>query len=182
MFVTRLDRYTLDSQVLFLNGAFLPRLAFPLALWLGSRRMKGVTALPLGVVLEVACHVSVAVLLTFELWRWGRYSTLLGPHMAKALVSAAWALQAAGLVVLGLATRNPMRRILGFALFALTVGKIFFVDTASLEYVYRIVSFVATGLLLLVVGYFYQRYVPVLFGPDSGKQDETLEPQQEDRT
>ena len=181
MFVSGLDRYHMfNSKVLLLNGGFLPRLAFPLALWWGSRRMKGVTTFPLGVVLEVACHVSVGVLLTFELMRWGRYSEVVGRNMANALISAAWALQAAGLVVLGLATRNRMRRVLGFALFALTVAKIFFVDTASLEYVYRIVSFVATGLLLLVVGYFYQRYLTVIFGAASGGESPGADPQKEE--
>ena len=171
MFVSGLDRYHMfNSKVLLLNGGFLPRLAFPLALWWGSRRMKGVTGFPLGDLLEVACHVAAGVLLTFELMRWGRHSPVVSRNMANALISAVWALQAAGLVVLGLATRNRMRRILGFALFALTVAKIFFVDTASLEYVYRIVSFVATGLLLLVVGYFYQRYLTVIFGPQPGDE------------
>ena len=179
MFMVGIGNYRLYSMLPMFNGAFLPRLAFPLALWWGSRQVPDTAEKPFSLVLEVACHVSLAILLAVELIRWGKHSVVVDPRMANALISAVWALQATVLVVLGLATRNRMRRILGFALFALTVAKIFFVDTASLEYVYRIVSFVATGLLLLVVGYFYQRYLTAIFGPQPGDEPPGAGPKKE---
>ena len=39
------------------NGAFLPRLVFPLALWWGYAQEGNVPHFPLGPVMEVACHV-----------------------------------------------------------------------------------------------------------------------------
>jgi uncharacterized membrane protein len=45
----------------------------------------------------------------------------------------------------------------GLALLGLAVGKVFLYDLSSLERVYRIISFVVLGLLLLIVSFYYQR-------------------------
>ncbi|HWN10031.1 MAG TPA: DUF2339 domain-containing protein [Pyrinomonadaceae bacterium] len=45
----------------------------------------------------------------------------------------------------------------GLALLSLTVLKVFLWDLSSLDRVYRIISFIMLGAILLVVSYFYQR-------------------------
>ena len=57
----------------------------------------------------------------------------------------------------GVRQASSAMRWQGLALFGLVVGKVFIYDLASLERVYRIVSFMALGVLLLIVSFLYQR-------------------------
>ncbi|MBS3735486.1 MAG: DUF2339 domain-containing protein [Phycisphaerae bacterium] len=72
--------------------------------------------------------------------------------------SVFWAVYAGGLVAAGFVWRRPDARYLGLGLFALTVGKVFIVDTAGVEVGYRIASFVALGTLLISASLLYQRF------------------------
>ena len=89
--------------------------------------------------------------------------------MSISLISAAWALQAFILVWIGLASRDQTLRIVGFAIYALAMGKVLVVDTSQLQEVYRIVSWMATGLFSLGAGYFYHRYSALLLQEAGGK-------------
>ena len=72
-------------------------------------------------------------------------------------VSAVWG--AIGLVLLSLGLRYDWRalRPAGFALFAVSLAKIFIFDLSQLSSIARAVSFLAVGALLLTAGFFYQR-------------------------
>jgi uncharacterized membrane protein len=72
-------------------------------------------------------------------------------------LSVLWTLFATGLIVLGIVRKSALLRWEALALFALTVGKVFLHDLASLERFYRILSFLILGVLLLVVSFLYQR-------------------------
>jgi uncharacterized membrane protein len=48
-------------------------------------------------------------------------------------------------------------RLAGLALLGLAVGKVFIVDLAALESIWRVASFLALGLLLLAGAFAYQR-------------------------
>ena len=54
---------------------------------------------------------------------------------------------------------------MGLALLSLTVLKVFLWDLSSLDRVYRIISFIMLGAILLVVSYFYQRSQQAETGP-----------------
>lgn len=56
-------------------------------------------------------------------------------------------------------------RLFAIGLFALTIAKVFFVDLKSLERVYRVVSIIGLGTVLLLAAFLYQRYRKVLFEP-----------------
>jgi uncharacterized membrane protein len=71
-------------------------------------------------------------------------------------VSAMWGVLALVLLYLGL-TRRLSLRIAGFALFGITLAKIFLFDLATLSSVARALSFLAVGAVLLLGGFFYQR-------------------------
>ena len=73
------------------------------------------------------------------------------------VVSAIWALTGLALLVAGLARRSPPLRYAGFALFGLTLAKIFLYDLAELSSVARAASFLAVGGLLLAGGFLVQR-------------------------
>jgi uncharacterized membrane protein len=72
-------------------------------------------------------------------------------------LSAFWAVLGFGALVAGLVRDLRMLRLAGLALLALAVGKVFIVDLAALESIWRVASFLALGLLLLAGAFAYQR-------------------------
>ena len=79
-------------------------------------------------------------------------------ELAKQLsISVVWALYASGLLIAGSIRRLRLLRVMGLALLSLTTLKAFIWDLSSLDRVYRIISFIMLGAILLVVSYFYQR-------------------------
>lgn len=92
--------------------------------------------------------------LTIETWvSVGRYL----PSMRQGALSIAWTLFALGLLLFGLKCKVRASRLAALALFGVTIWKIFFIDLAILEQVYRISAFVALGLLILAGGVIYLR-------------------------
>ncbi|HDZ21195.1 hypothetical protein LCGC14_0276340 [marine sediment metagenome] len=69
-----------------------------------------------------------------------------------------WAACAIALLVTGLLVRHTPSRYLALALLAITLGKVLLVDMADVETVWRILSFLATGLVLIGSSLAYQRY------------------------
>lgn len=153
-----------------MNPVFLSRLALILSLgWAGmvSRRIR---KHDLSVCFDLAAHLLLAILMAMEFWRWGQHSQLLSEKLSVSLVSAAWGVQAFLLIWFGLAKQSRPFRYLGFLLFFLTVGKTLLVDLSEVEKVYRIVSFLASGLLLVAASYFYQRYSSRLMGETKSEE------------
>jgi uncharacterized membrane protein len=57
-----------------------------------------------------------------------------------------------------MAMRERVYRWLGLAILACALGRVFVVDVWRLEELYRILSFVALGVVLLVLGFIYSKY------------------------
>ena len=74
------------------------------------------------------------------------------------MLSATWGAYAAGLTAVGIKLRYTPVRYLALVVFGITVLKVFIVDFSQLDSVYRIVSSIALGLLLMGASYLYQRY------------------------
>ena len=72
-------------------------------------------------------------------------------------LSVLWALYGGALLVTGRMRRARLLRLMALVLLGLTTLKVFFWDLASLDRVYRIVSFIVLGAILLVVSYLYQK-------------------------
>jgi len=81
-------------------------------------------------------------------------------QQGQVLVSALWGL--AGLCALLVGLRRDMRelRIGALTLLLVTVAKVFLYDLSALGSVYRVVSFMALGALLLAASFAYQRLRP----------------------
>jgi uncharacterized membrane protein len=75
----------------------------------------------------------------------------------QAMISMTWAIYAAGLIVAGLRRHYAPIRYLGILVFAATILKVFMIDLASLDRIYRVVSVIGLGVLLLTTSYLYQR-------------------------
>lgn len=79
-------------------------------------------------------------------------------ELAKQLsLSVIWALYGAGLLLAGSLWRVKVLRLMALVLLSLTTLKVFFWDLSSLDRVYRIVSFIVLGAILLAVSYLYQK-------------------------
>ena len=63
-------------------------------------------------------------------------------------------------LVFGFARRWTPARIFGLALLGVVTLKVFIVDLAALDVAYRVLSFVALGILLLGAAYLYSRFQP----------------------
>ena len=73
--------------------------------------------------------------------------------------SLVWLLYAGALLGLALKTGSSLLRYASLAVLMGTVGKVFVVDMASLDGLYRAASFLGLGLSLVAIGYLYQRFV-----------------------
>jgi uncharacterized membrane protein len=165
-FLVGLGEYSNGSVFPVLNLYFGSRFLWVLALWWGGRVAWKLEEHNWRYVGKILGHISLAILLAVELVRMGTKDAYLPERMAVSLISAVWALQALGLIVDGLLRRMRPVRVLGFVLFAITLVKIFTIDMMELEKVHRIISFFATGALLVVAGYCYQRFGAVLLGEE----------------
>ena len=85
-------------------------------------------------------------------------SVTTSPAFAQGCISAVWSCQAITLILLGLIGNLRYRRILGITIFGVVLGKVFLLDMSQIEAVYRILSFVACGILLLAASYLYHNY------------------------
>jgi uncharacterized membrane protein len=76
---------------------------------------------------------------------------------AQLLLSAFWSVTGLAGIVYGLVRDNRPARLAGLTLLGIAVFKVFLFDLAALESIYRVLSFLALGLLLLAGAFAYQR-------------------------
>ncbi|MCY1417806.1 hypothetical protein D9M71_333480 [compost metagenome] len=74
--------------------------------------------------------------------------------MVQAGLSIVWTLIALGLMIFGHLRARRDLWMVGVALIAVVVVKLFFVELGNSGGLARIVSFIGVGVLLLIVGYF----------------------------
>jgi uncharacterized membrane protein len=75
----------------------------------------------------------------------------------QVLLSAFWSLAGLAALVFGLLRDDKRLRLGGLALLGIAVVKVSLYDLAELEEIYRVLSFIALGLLLLAGAFAYQR-------------------------
>src|SRR5262249_46996552 len=73
------------------------------------------------------------------------------------LLSALWGATGLAALIFGLVRDERRLRLGGLLLLAIAVAKVFLFDLTTLESIYRVLSFVALGLLLLTAAFAYQR-------------------------
>lgn len=99
--------------------------------------------------------VLLLIVLTLEL------NTCLGafvPGLRAGGISILWAVAALAMVLSGILRDNAPLRFTGLGLFAVVVAKIFLSDLEQLEPVYRIVAFIALGIVTLCGSFVYLRF------------------------
>jgi uncharacterized membrane protein len=94
--------------------------------------------------------------------------------MKNIALSVLWGAIGFGAVVAGFILRKPPVRWVALGLLGLTVGKVLLVDMANVHTVLRVLSFLVTGGLLLVVSYIYHRVARAAAAPDPAPPAEAL--------
>lgn len=120
----------------------------------------------------------LAVLFIYLSLETNTFLTLFVPGIRSGGISILWSLFAIGLILTGIYYSLRIHRYLGLGLFAIVVWKVFFVDLAQLDAFYRIIAFIALGLLLLCGSFIYLRYresFEVELAEDSASPVERLE-------
>jgi hypothetical protein len=78
----------------------------------------------------------------------------------QVLLSAFWGLVGVAGLIIGLRTNSSAIRNGALGLLLLTIAKVFLYDLSTLTSIYRVISFIALGLLLLAGAFAYQRLRP----------------------
>jgi uncharacterized membrane protein len=103
----------------------------------------------------VTAQVVTLALLTSEITA---YWTLHGGRFARELmVSVTWGAYATALIVIGLQRSYAPIRYFAIVVFAVTIFKVFALDMAQLDRIYRVSSVIGLGILLLLTSYLYNR-------------------------
>jgi uncharacterized membrane protein len=151
------------------NAPFLAGLAAAAATGIGYVRLKQFVkepALRLPGQLVEGSILALALLAmwipTFEIARVFRYEPLrlrfVDPALAMHLaLSVLWSVNATIFLLIGFARRVPILRHAALGVYGLTIVKVFIYDMSNLETIYRIVSFVVLGVLLLFASVLYQK-------------------------
>jgi uncharacterized membrane protein len=71
--------------------------------------------------------------------------------------SIAWLAFGVALLGIGIAVNSERARLASAAVIALTIGKAFLIDMSTLTGAYRALSFMGLGLVLVAIGWLYQR-------------------------
>jgi len=79
-------------------------------------------------------------------------------NAANASLSVFWAVYAIILLAVGIARRNKLLRLMGVGLFGVVIFKVFLYDLWSLGSLYRIISSITLGVILLIASFAYHKY------------------------
>jgi len=126
----------------------------------------------LGPLLAVAAHLVILACFTLEaqdFWdvraeRWFAGREIDAWYARQATLSVGYALYAFALLAAGIVRQRALGRWLALIILAGTILKVFAYDLSKIEAIWRVLSFLALGLLLLAGSFLYHKYRRVLFG------------------
>lgn len=94
------------------------------------------------------------------------------PGLRSGGVSILWSVFGLSLVFSGIKRRIRALRLAGLVLFAVVAWKVFFVDLARLEQIYRIIAFIILGLLALAGSFAYLKYQQTFISQPPGESEQ----------
>lgn len=120
-------------------------------------------------------HLSVLIMLSSELVNQMRLShaddAVLYEKVARRMgFTILWALYSTVLIVFGIARKVKMLRIMGFTLFGVTLIKLL-IDSIHMSMGYKFIVYISVGVILVTIGFLYQRFKKILFEDDNENQD-----------
>lgn len=85
-------------------------------------------------------------------------TAILYGKVSGGLLTTFWGLEGLALLAVGFLARDRILRLQGLALLLVCILKVFFYDLRNLETIYRILSFIVLGVILLAVSWIYTRF------------------------
>ena len=107
---------------------------------------------------RLSAQIQTAVIILGGLSLWYYLSRWILHKSDGFYLTAGWSGLALGLFIIGMAFRERVYRWLGLAVLACAMGRVVFSDVWKLEPIYRVLSFMALGIVLLVLGFIYNKY------------------------
>jgi uncharacterized membrane protein len=105
-------------------------------------------------------HYSAIVLAGLSLWfLLSRWIIEKQNEQFYLTLTAGWAVLALALFIVGMVLRERMYRWIGLVILGGALGRVAFVEVWKLETIYKILSFMALGIVLLVLGFIYNKYL-----------------------
>jgi uncharacterized membrane protein len=151
--------------------------ALTLGIWLYSRSEKVGGAEKIGIIPVMIIVANLLALVTLSAEAWGYYgkqirsltSTTINNNIdyeqladlklaQQFALSIIWTIYGGVMMALGFLRRSLLSRIMALLLLSLTILKVFFLDFASLDKLYRIILAIVLGSILLAVAFLYQRF------------------------
>ncbi len=109
--------------------------------------------------MERGIHVTAITIGALSLWLFiSRWVMQLESVTGGSYLTASWSLLGLGLFTAGFALQEKIYRWLGLGVLGCALGRVVLVDVWKLETTYRILSFMALGIVLLVLGFIYNKY------------------------
>lgn len=140
-----------------MTTVFVVALGYALA-WLFNRS-EATGAGRTRAVLHVVCSALTMAWITAEIQSYWevRYERPQAYLYKQVMLSLGWGLYGALLIALGMKRRYAPVRYIGITIIAGTIVKVFLYDLLELGGIYRVIGFLAFGILLVLVSYLYQK-------------------------
>jgi uncharacterized membrane protein len=148
-----------------IRGGFINELVLGYALpailaLLLSYAVAGRRSVAYGNTIAAGALILALTYVTFEIRRLYRGPVLAGgvtSDVEQYTYSIAWLAFGVLLLAIGIVVNSERARLASAAVIALTIGKVFLIDLSTLTGVYRALSFMGLGLVLVAIGWFYQK-------------------------
>lgn len=116
-------------------------------------------------------HLSILTILSSELIQqfrnYNSEDVIIYEKIARRMgFTILWAVYSLALITFGILRKIKMLRIMGFVLFGATIIKLL-IDSIYMSLGYKLVVYIAVGLILMIVGFLYQRFKKILFEDDT---------------
>lgn len=109
---------------------------------------------------DLLLYISILWISSSELINW--MDLLEFSQSYKLGLSILWGLYALLLIILGIWKNKKHLRIMGFALFGITLVKLFLYDISHLDTIAKTIVFVSLGVLLLIISFLYNKYKHII--------------------
>ena len=115
--------------------------------------------LPYRIVAAATAVILALFYLTLQVRRFFHGEILSGPTIdaEQYCYSSAWLVFGIALLAVGFVLRSQPARMLALGVITLTIAKVFIIDTATISGIYRALSAIGLGVVLLGIGWVYQR-------------------------
>jgi uncharacterized membrane protein len=162
LFALDISTYSRSSEyATLLNTRFLTFTVSTVSFWLTARFLgKSVET----AIAYIAGHAVFLFGLSLEIGGWVSRNVIPENQSGVQIIaiSVMLTIYAVILVVVGVRTGAAIHRLLGLALVALVIAKLYLLDVWVLGRLFRITAFLALGVLLLALSYLYSRFRPAL--------------------